>query len=226
MSKIVNGWHAYSERKFDPETNICECKKLETWEHVLTCHQNQVLTSRFLGNIGIINLNHDVPAVCKTAIHKGLKQYLTDVHADYTAGEILYSIEQDKSGWKYLFCGLLDKIWVDETVKTSSIQQNIIREWCIEILQSCVSFHYESWIGYLQRKHGKTDTDKAAKKHKTLNSKIYQVFKNQPLVLQRDLQLFEQGCDDLIVASIAAKKAWLILVHNASLRYKKHQARQ
>jgi len=63
-----------------------------------TSHKKRLCNSRFLGDIGIINLKHDVPVVCKTAIHKGLKQYLTGVHADYTAGEILYSIEQDRSG--------------------------------------------------------------------------------------------------------------------------------
>jgi len=50
------------------------------------------------------------------AMHKGLKQCLTGVHIQYAAGKSVYSAKQNESKWEYLFCGLMDRIWVDESV--------------------------------------------------------------------------------------------------------------
>jgi len=100
MAKIVNGWHAYSNAKFTLKK--CACGNIETWEHVLKC-KNQELTFKFLGKIAEVNLKHDVPAACKMAMHKGLKQCLTGVHIQYAAGKLVYSAKQNESKWEYLF---------------------------------------------------------------------------------------------------------------------------
>jgi len=91
---------------------------------------------KFLGKIAEVNLKHDVPAACKMAMHKGLKQCLTGAHIQYAAGKLVYSAKQNESKWEYLFCGLMDRIWVDESVQAYSINPTIIHEWSTDIIQA------------------------------------------------------------------------------------------
>jgi len=127
------------------------------------------------------------------AMHKGLKQCLTGVHIQYAAGKLVYSAKQNESKWEYLFRGLMDRIWVDESVQAYSINPTIIHEWSIDIIQAL---------------------------------KINQIFQQLPPVLQRDQKLFERSPIDLEPNSITAKRAWIKMVHNAMLQYRRYHSWQ
>jgi len=113
MAKLVNGWAPYSEVRYEKQKSMCQCSKEETWEHVVTCSENKELTAIFIGQIGEVNLKSVVPVVCKTVMHKGLRNFLCQVHSDFTAGESVYAEAQGSSGWKYLFHGLMCTTWVE-----------------------------------------------------------------------------------------------------------------
>jgi len=93
-----------------------------------------------LEKIAEINMVAKVPAACKGAFYKGLKEYLTAAQQCYTTEERVYAAEQCDSRWKFLFRGLMDKAWINPPTSTDYSYRSL-RKWCKKILQRCLLFH-------------------------------------------------------------------------------------
>ena len=61
-------------------------------------HEKYTSYSKIFGEIAEINMVVKVPAACKGALYKGLKEYLTAAQQCYTTEERVYAAEQCDSG--------------------------------------------------------------------------------------------------------------------------------
>jgi len=160
------------------------------------------------------------------AMHKGLRSFLSGEHACFTVEELIYANNQQTGGWQFLFRGFLDRAWVSHEDHMDTPNQVILWNWCKDIIQCCIKYHYDCWCTYVTWHHGNTNKEKNCVQHDILDAKISQILSSVPLVLQRDKWLFEKEDSGHHQESITTKCAWINLVNNASSQYRQHQAKQ